>query len=614
MDAIDIIVALRSRPMITEYISVFSTSEVPAREQRLAALYALELLDTAGGECFDRICRLAAAHFKVPTVLITLVDRDRQWFLARHGFALTETPIEQSLCAFTVQGEGVMEIHDARRDRRFRDTALVNAEGGIRFYAGTPLRTRDGYAIGSLCLIDKEPNQLTEADRQLLVDLGHLVIQQIEQRHSSLRTDRVTGLPNREQFARDLGDLSRQAAGEFRTLVLIDALELTWAYELTLALGMHPFESVIRCIARRLEEHLGRDVRLYQIGVQRFAFLAPPMSGEFSTFIEALLSALRAPTLVDGLPIRPLVRAGTVDFMINPQVLKDVLRKAMYAAALAIQGGQNWSPYDAVQDAVHRRAFTLASDITEAMNTEQLYLVFQPRFAIPDGSQVSAEALLRWEHPRLGPISPTEFIPVLEKNALVHEVTRWVVDNAISKLASWPTNTDTKVSINLSPQDFESHDITGVLRRACRRYGVAPGRIEVEITEGEWLRSNPQVLGELADIRALGMDVAIDDFGTGYSNFSYLHEIPANVLKLDKSLVTGIEHDQRCQIIVRSIIELSAKLGYRTVAEGMETFKCLQLIRSFGCDEAQGYFFARPMVEYDFIAWSCASHFPLRSV
>lgn len=585
-----------------------------AQEQRLAALHALQLLDTAGNECFDRICRLASAYFKVPTVLISLLDRDRQWFLGRVGFDLCETPLDQSFCAYTAEGQRLMEIEDARLDPRFCNNPLVTAPGGIRFYAGTPLRTRAGVAIGSLCLIDKQPHQLDDAERALLVDLGAMVMQQIEQRHASLRHDQVSGLPNREQFACDLQELAREAMGERRSLVVVDALDMNWAHELTLAMGIRPFEDIIRCIARRLDQQLGQVTAVYHIGVKRFAFIAPAQVQDFALFIETLVTSLREPTMVDGLPIRPMVRAGSVDFLVNPQVLKDVVRKAMYAAELSLSARQSWALYDAVQDAVHRRAFSLASDIGEAMATEQLYLMFQPRFAIPDGSQVSAEALLRWEHPKLGPISPVEFIPVLEKNSLVHEVTRWVIDTAIGKLAAWPAACASKLSLNLSPQDFEGHDIAGVLKRACSRYGIAPTRIEVEITEGEWLRSNPQVLAELGEIRGLGMDVAIDDFGTGYSNFSYLHEIPANILKLDKSLVTALETDTRCQLIVSSIIDLSTKLGYRTVAEGMETFKCLQLLKSFGCDEAQGYFFSRPMVEYDFVAWSCASQFPLKHV
>ena len=254
----------------------------------------------------------------------------------------------------------------------------------------------------------------------------------------------------------------------------------------------------------------------------------------------------------------------------------------------------------------------IGKDINEALETGQIYLMFQPRFALPDGAQVSAEALIRWDHPWLGPISPAEFIPVMERNALIHRVTHWVINAVLDRLHSWSSSDVQRLSINLSPQDFEDQDIADVLREACQRHRIDPRRLEVEITEGAWLRSNPKVLDQLSKIRGLGMDVAIDDFGTGYSNFAYLHQIPANVVKLDKSMVTDLESSAQHQKITRSVIALARELGYRTVAEGIESFKCLQMLRAFGCDEAQGYFLARPMAQEKFLAHSGARRFPLQ--
>ncbi len=425
------------------------------------------------------------------------------------------------------------------------------------------------------------------------------------------RLDPISGLPDREQFATDLGVLASQCPGQPRTLVLIDALDMKWAHDMTLAMGLAPFEGIIRCIARRLSEQLEGVARPYHIGVKRFVFIIAPGVDDFVSFIEGLVDTLRQPASLDNLPIRPTVRAGSVDFVLETEALRDVLRKAMYATEQALLAGQRWAPYDAVRDAAYRRAFYLTADIGEALAGGQLSLRFQPRFAIADGAQVSAEVLLRWDHPRLGRVSPGEFIPVLERNGMIHEVTRWVINNALSRLAQWQEQSLSQLSINLSPMDFDGHDVSGTLRRLCHAHGIDPQRLEVEITEGEWLRSNPRVLGELEQIRGLGVDVAIDDFGSGYSNFSYLHEIPANVVKLDQSMVTGIEDNPRCQKIARSILKLARELGYRTVAEGVETFRCLQLVREYGCDEAQGYFFARPMDEAQFLAWSGCGEFPL---
>ncbi|WPO50170.1 sensor domain-containing phosphodiesterase [Pseudomonas sp. S1Bt23] len=583
-----------------------------AEERRLAALHALELLDTASCENFDRICRMAAEYFKVPTALISLVDRDRQWFKSRVGFDEPQTPISQSFCAFTVQGREVLEVRNAALDPRFQDNPLVTREQGIRFYAGAPLLTASGYAIGSLCIIDKVEQQLSIVERQQLRDMAAMVMEQVEQRQRQRRRDPVSGLANREQFQSDLRDLVEHHIGEQRVLVLIDALDMKVAHELTLALGLAPFETIIRFLARRLQEYLGRHVRVYHVSVKRFGFLLPAPAEGLDRLLDALVSRLRRQPPGLGFPMIPTVCAGTVEFEIDTQSVDDALRKAMFALELAMAGRSFWAHYDAGRDHAQRRAFNLASDLNDALRSGQIYLMFQPRFALPDGAQVSAEALLRWEHPWLGPISPAEFIPVMERNGLIHQVTRWVIDTVLSKLRTWGLPESCKLSINLSPKDFEDQDIAELIRRACELHGIDPRRLEVEITEGEWLRSNPNVLAQLTRIRDLGMDVAIDDFGTGYSNFAYLHQIPANVVKLDKSMITDLERNTQHQKITRSIISLARELGYRTVAEGIESFKCLQMLYTFGCDEAQGYFLARPMLQERFLAWSGANRFPLQ--
>ncbi|QQZ43446.1 GGDEF and EAL domain-containing protein [Pseudomonas sp. SK3(2021)] len=583
-----------------------------AEERRLAALHALELLDTASCENFDRICRMAAEYFKVPTALISLVDRDRQWFKSRVGFDQPQTPISQSFCAFTVQGREVLEVRNAALDPRFCDNPLVTRDQGIRFYAGAPLLTSSGYAIGSLCIIDKVEQQLSIVERQQLRDMAAMVMEQVEQRQRLRRRDPVSGLANREQFQGDLRDLAEHHFGEKRVLVLINALDMKVAHELTLALGLAPFETIIRFLALRLQEYLGRHVRVYHVSVKRFGFLLPAPAHGLDKLLDALVSRLRRQPSGLGFPMIPTVCAGTVEFEIDTQSVDDALRKAMFALELAMARRSFWAPYDAGRDHAQRRAFNLASDLNDALRSGQIYLMFQPRFALPDGAQVSAEALLRWEHPWLGPISPVEFIPVMERNGLIHQVTRWVIDTVLSKLHSWSLPESSKLSINLSPKDFEDQDIAELIRHACKRHHIDPRRLEVEITEGEWLRSNPNVLAQLIRIRELGMDVAIDDFGTGYSNFAYLHQIPANVVKLDKSMITDLECNTQHQKITRSIISLARELGYRTVAEGIESFKCLQMLYAYGCDEAQGYFLARPMLQERFLAWSGANRFPLQ--
>lgn len=393
-------------------------------------------------------------------------------------------------------------------------------------------------------------------------------------------------------------------------LVLINAFDANLGQDLRLALGVTATQSMILEIARQLNKNLAGVSCAYHINERQFCFMLPTAKLDCERFVHQLIDGLRLTTQSDSTLTSPSPRAGIVIFEHDAFSHADLLRKAMHAVKSAYETSTPWALYDAVRDVAWRRAFTLAEDLDRALNSDQMFLMFQPRFNVLDGRQVSAEALLRWNHPELGAVSPAEFIPVLERNGLINRVTQWVIVKALSAMALWEDE-DCRISINLSPRDFDDQTICSTLNLACQRFGINPQRLEIEITEGEWIRSNPQVIRQLHDLRELGMDVAIDDFGTGYSNFAYLHEIPANVIKLDQSIVTNLADSPRNQVIARSILQLANDLGYRTVAEGIENAQCLALIAEYGCVEAQGYFFARPMTHDQFTAHSKIGPFAL---
>ncbi len=272
----------------------------------------------------------------------------------------------------------------------------------------------------------------------------------------------------------------------------------------------------------------------------------------------------------------------------------------MSAVSQALLAQQRWAVYNTADDSSHQRSFRILNDVHTAIREDALQLVYQPKHNLLDGSCLSAEALIRWNHPELGPISPAEFVPLVEKTALIRPLSDWVVRTAFRQLHEWHTaGSRIKLAINLSARNFEESDLCERLRAACEEFGIAPHYIEIECTEGIWMES-ATVLQTLHDIRALGMGLALDDFGTGYSNFSYLQKVPATVVKLDQSLIRDVHKNPRDQRIVRSLIVLAKELGYRVVAEGVETREALDMIRMWGCDEAQGYLFAKPLAPDSF--------------
>ncbi|WP_268798699.1 sensor domain-containing phosphodiesterase [Pseudomonas huanghezhanensis] len=556
-------------------------------QQRLAAVHALQWLETAKNENFQRICRLAATFFKVPTALISLVEKDRQWFPGSVGFAADETPIDQSFCRHGLTQPGVLVVPDARLDERFSRNPLVTAKGGIRFYAGAPLRDRNGLALGRLCIIDSEPHPLTAQELSALEDFAEMVMVQIEQCQLMRYRDPLSGLPNLSQFLIDTRGLPANS-NTARLVIVIRIQDSQCSTPASLDDCISAGQERRRAMAIRLRHQLDGIAETYQVTEQ-------DLCAVLSCKIERKQELFRAViALISDPDSQCTTRIGVASCEQGTMTSAELLRKATHAVEVASRRQSDWAVYDEAQDSAQRRAFTLLSDFTAAMDDGGLYLDYQPRFSLQDGRLLSAEALIRWQHPVLGNISPAEFIPLIEGAGQISIVTRWVINKALAELAGWSSQ-ETRLAINLSAMDFESLDIALTLKTACKRHGIAPSRLEVEITEGEWIRANPLVISQLSAVRELGVDVAIDDFGTGYSNFAYLHEIPANVLKLDRSLVTDLEHKPRNRIIARSVFKLAHELGYRTVAEGIETFRCLSLVREYGCHEAQGYFLSRPL-------------------
>lgn len=552
-------------------------------QQRLAAVHALQWLETANTENFDRICRLAASYFKVPTTLISLIEKDRQWFAGRVGSDVCQTPIEQSFCRYGLDHPGVLHVPNAHEDERFANSRLVTAADGIHFYAGATLRDRNGLALGRLCIIDKDPHPLNADELAALEDFAQLVMNQIEQSQLLRYRDPISKLPNMEQFWVDTRDL-KDSDDKARLLMLMRVKGNYGDASLPAVEG----KTACQERALRLQRRLEGVAELYHINEREFCVLVTCDPDRHQDLFRSLISLISEPFADNSTNI------GVAICELGDQSIADMLRKANQAVELSISRQIPWAVYDEVQDLAQRRALSLLNDLSTALGNGDIYLEYQPRFSLHDGSLLSAEALIRWQHPRLGALSPDEFIPLIEGAGQISRVTCWVFDRALSELTSW-NNDEIRLAINLSAQDFKGLDIARTLSLACQRHNIAPQRLEVEITEGEWMRVNSQVFAQLAAVRQLGVDVAIDDFGTGYSNFAYLHEIPANVLKLDKSLVTDLEHSPRNRVIARSVFQLAHELGYRTVAEGIETLRCLELVREYGCQEAQGYFLSRPL-------------------
>ena len=575
---------------------------------RLDALYRLNLLDTSPSESFDRITRMAAQIFHLPISAISLTDHDRQWFKSRVGVEHCSIPRHKAPCAQVAETAGTLLIPDLQADSNYRTSLL--ADQGIRFYAGASLTTREGHSLGALCVLGTEPRSATEQEISALQDLARMVMAQIELQHAFGRLDPLSGLPNRTQFLDDLFDLGCDRPGERRLAVFVDLARPEQLDNGLRVMGAAYFDTIVQEAARAISSAIGRDRTAYHIAATQFAFLAPPGAdeqgylAEVRSFLAHLRSQARDRFIVStSIGVAPFVTGET-----QPDV---VLRTAHGAAQDARSGPELVSLYSSALDSAHQRRFRLLHDFGDALQDQgQLALVFQPRIDLRTGRCMGAEALLRWQHPELGPISPAEFIPVIEQTSLASLTTQWVLDAACAQLARWrQVGLDLMLSVNVSAVNLEDSEFAEQVQLQMLKHRVRPEWLELEVTESAIMSDFANALDQLGKLSEAGIEIAIDDFGTGYSSLSYLQKLPGRVLKIDRSFIRDIMLGEREQTLVRSTISLAHDLGYRVVAEGIEIAEISDRLIEMDCDEAQGYHYGRPMPSERFESWLDSLYF-----
>ena len=577
---------------------------VASEEDRLHALHELNLLDTTESEAFDRITRMASQLFAMPISAVSLTDRDRQWFKSHVGTGGREIPRAQAPCAVVSTSREFLVVPDLLDDVRFADSPLTRS--GVRFYAGAPLITRDGYGLGAMCVLDTLPRIITPDQVQSLRDFAAMVMAQVELQHDFGRTDPLSGLPNRFQMLEDLADLARREPGGSYTTLLIDLADARHFNQAVRVLGTSYIDALVRASSRAIRNVLGRKVGLYHVGVASYAALLDDGAATpWSHTVAALTERLRQPLWCNSIPVAVSAVYGTSSFRLGETSPSDALRTAISAAQDAREGELDHAAYSEASDTASHRRFTLLADMRDAVDApDQLRLVYQPRIDLRTGHCDSAEALLRWQHPTFGNVPPGEFIPLVEQTALVRPVTGWVIAAALDQALAWRrAGQSLRVSINVSAPNLAEPDFAQQLADALRQRGLPAAAVELEFTESALIRNGSHVVKQLADIRAMGVEIAIDDFGTGYSTFSYLQRLPAGIVKLDQSFIRDLPGTARDRMLVRSMIGMAHELGYRVVAEGVETEEARDFLAQADCDEIQGYLVSRPVPPEAMAPW-----------
>jgi diguanylate cyclase (GGDEF)-like protein len=413
-----------------------------------------------------------------------------------------------------------------------------------------------------------------------------------------LAHDTLTNLPNRLLLLDRLNQALARAR-RYGGVVAVLAFDIDRFKEINDNFGHPAGDAVLRELAARIRGVVRATDTPARIGGDEFALVAPDLADARGavSLAEKLLAACDAPVDAGGQHLPVAVSVGVALFPDHGQEADDLLTGAdlaLYAAKAAGRG--RWLMFSADMRAASQARRRLEAQLREAVPQGQLRLVYQPRFALDDNRVVAAEALLRWQHPELGPLSPGDFIDVAETSGLIREIGRWVLRDACRQARRWrDQGWPVRVAVNLSAVEFRQPDLPDQIRETLDAAGLEPSLLELEITESAYMDQRAEGLeDELRRVKDLGVRLAIDDFGTGYSSLAYLRWVPFDILKIDRSFVTNMVEDQRDEAIVRTIVTLARHLEKTVVAEGVEKGHQLSALRRLGCHEAQGYLLGRP--------------------
>lgn len=415
--------------------------------------------------------------------------------------------------------------------------------------------------------------------------------------------DVLTGLPNRLLFS----DRFKQAmayADRSGSRVALLFLDLDNFKTINDSLGHAIGDGLIKHVAACLKECVRDTDTVSRQGGDEFLIVLPNLSEADATagIAAKIMDRLLESSMIDGHELNTSVSIGIAIYPDDGCDFDTLMKKADMAMYRAKDGGRNgYRFFDEHMNVDALEQMNIRNGLRRALARGEFSLHYQPQIALADDSLIGVEALLRWEHPEWGMVSPAKFIPVAEDSGLIVQIGEWVLHEACRQLAAWQKAglPNMVVAVNLSAVQFRRGDVVKSVYSAVNQSGIDPRYLELELTESILIGETDTALANMMRLKRFGVQLSIDDFGTGYSSLSYLKRFQVNKLKIDQSFVRGLANNPEDTAIVRTIIQMAKSFGLQTIAEGVEDQNCLDILRSLHCDAAQGYFFARPMPAAD---------------
>lgn len=478
-----------------------------------------------------------------------------------------------------------------------------------------PFCNSEGRVIGTFAFYYRSRVQDSEAQRfhqQLVEACTHLCTLALEREHARQRIrklafyDGLTGLPNRSLLQARADQAIASATRNAEPLAVL-FLDLDRFKQINDSLGHPAGDELLRQVASRLQRELRSSDIAGRLSGDEFVVVLPQCDADQAAdTVERLQALLAQPMEIADTRLAISASVGIAMFPADGREMETLLHRAdmaMYQAKSGARGSFRF--FSAEMNRLAQERLALETALREALRQGQLQLHYQPQIELASGRLHGVEALARWTHPELGPISPARFIPLAEECGLIAELGRWALREACRQLAEWRAQglAVPAIAVNLSPTSFHNLELPSLIADALERHALKPQDLTLEITESVLVDTNPSTLKTLAEVHAQGVRLSMDDFGTGYSSLSYLRRLPVSELKLDRSFVADLEQDEAARALSRAILGIGQSLQLTVVAEGVESEQQNQLLREQGYPVAQGYLFARPLPPQEMARW-----------